>query len=587
MLGTHLLCDIGGTFIKGMVLLPGEARQLSEGRLDLQDRIRRVPSPREGGLLTDALRQLVGQFDAGSGFSSAVISTPGILHPSGRAIVNCSDHLAFLRAPGWLNELEAEWGCPARLINDADAFLLGAAELELLPRLGTVCALVIGTGLGCAVTRDARFWNPGRGPVLLGSIRTPAGSFNSLASASRLAANDADGNLAHLFQSPDSAALLDEYFATLSEIALTAAILSQADHLLIGGGICDAARIAGLDLRERIIRNWKELPPELLRWPELTVATRGNEVQLIGNAALALGQEWEQQPDCQQPAFSALATEQIHPESGDLHTLSTRNLITRLLEAEGDAHAGLLPISEMLAEVAGNIMGQWNSGGRLIYVGAGTSGRLAALDAVEIPCTFGESRDRVVAVIAGGLAEAAYRIEEAGEEDFSAAADMILLQPNHHDTVIGISASGSSRFVRSALIYASHRGAKTAMVQSATPAGNPPWDWTLPLGSGPELIAGSTRMKAGTATKKLLNCLTTAAMAGIGKIHGPYMVDMACLNDKLKDRARRILHALFSLTDAEAADVLERNAYGLRQAIEEIQSRKSALTNTPTEPIPR
>ena len=566
----HLICDIGGTWIKGATFTPDERTALTADPAELTRRMHRVPTPRDAGGFRQALLSLAAEAAAGRPVASAVVSTAGILHPSGLRLITCANHLAFLRTPDWAADLEAALGGPVRLINDAEAFLLGAAETGRVPRLGTLCVLVVGTGLGCAVSRDARHWRPQGRPSLLGSIRCGGGqTYDSLASASRLAAHDPGGNLVSVLTDPAHSATRDTYFSNLSEILLSAAILHHAEHLLLGGGLADAAREAGFDLTRAIRAHWHEPPPELGFWPDLQIATEGNALALLGAGAYAAALH---PPPPRAAAFASLTTEQADPTARDLHRQDPRAILEKLWASETAAGNALEHSLDALASLASHIISQWDDGGRILYVGAGTSGRLAALDAVEIPCTFGCSPDRVVAVIAGGLIDSALRIESEGEEDFHAAPDLILLQPGPRDTVIGISASGSAAFVRSALSYARQRGAKTALVKASEPFDQEPWDWTIPLASGPEVVAGSTRMKAGTATKKVLNFLTTTVMARTGKLRGPHMVDMACLNAKLVDRARRILTELFPLSPQEADALLVRHNFQLRSAIESLEN---------------
>ena len=204
----------------------------------------------------------------------------------------------------------------------------------------------------------------------------------------------------------------------------------------------------------------------------------------------------------------------------------------------------------------------------MIYVGAGTSGRLAALDAIEIPCTFGLERDRFVAVIAGGVADSALTVEGGGEEDCSGIPDLMLLQPGANDVVIGISASGSTFFVRSALHYARACGADTVLVHEGHVPDRESFcgDGVL-LRSGRECIDGSTRLKAGTAAKKALNIISTTALVLLGKTRRGYMIDVVASNEKLRRRAERILSSLTGVTAAEARSRLESNGYRLRDAL--------------------
>lgn len=562
----HLVFDLGGTWLKAAAFAADEFPSFVASPAALAARVRRRSSPSEPDGLARAMRQLAGEVAEGGTVQSAVVSTAGILHPSGRHLTACAEHLSFLRCPEWIADLEKTLSAPVRLINDAEAFLLGAAETGLVPRTGTLCALVIGTGLGCAVSKDARHWRPQGRPSLLGSIRCGGGStYDSLASASRLAAHSTRGDLLEVLTAPAFADVRTAYFSTLSEILATAGILHDADEILIGGGLADARRDADIDLASEIRNHWGTVPPETGRRPTLRIAPYGNALTLLGAGALALSLSLPRD----RANFGELATEQSHPASRNLHRESARKILNHLWQAETEAGAAQESSLDALAELTEHIVTQWESGGRILYVGAGTSGRIAALDAVEIPCTFGCPPDRVVAVVAGGLIESALRIESEGEEDFSAAPDLILLQPGPHDTVVGISASGSAAYVRTALTYARSRGAHTVLV-TATPQPGP-WDGTIPLASGCEIIAGSTRMKAGTATKKVLNFLSTTVMARLGKLRGPHMIDMTCLNAKLEHRAIRILRDLFPLSETQAKTLLEQNHYNLRHSIETVE----------------
>ena len=206
------------------------------------------------------------------------------------------------------------------------------------------------------------------------------------------------------------------------------------------------------------------------------------------------------------------------------------------------------------------------AGGRLIYVGCGASGRLAACDATELNCTFGLPLHQALALISGGAAEALMTIESEFEEDASSVPDLLLMDPNASDVVIGISASGSAYFVQSALALARSRGCYTVLL-SAQERASVPVDQHIGLMTGAELVTGSTRMKAGTATKKILNALTTSAMILNGKVAGTFMIDLACVNEKLVARAVRIIQTLHGVTAEDARDVLERNEMRLSAAL--------------------
>jgi N-acetylmuramic acid 6-phosphate (MurNAc-6-P) etherase len=176
-------------------------------------------------------------------------------------------------------------------------------------------------------------------------------------------------------------------------------------------------------------------------------------------------------------------------------------------------------------------------------------------------------------LISGGVADAAIEIESDFEEDASAIPEMLLLNITSDDTVIGISASGNAWFVQSALAFSKSRGALTVIIQRDYAEESLSFcDQVIPLRSGNEVVAGSTRMKAGTATKKMLNFISSAVMIGMGKVAGPYMVDMACINNKLVDRAKSILGILYNLDDLEADQSLRDAGMNLGQVIRKIQS---------------
>ena len=175
-----------------------------------------------------------------------------------------------------------------------------------------------------------------------------------------------------------------------------------------------------------------------------------------------------------------------------------------------------------------------------------------------------------MAVVAGGLADAGLTIESEGEEDVSAVPDLLLLQPSSRDVVLGLSASGTAFFVRSALAYARQRGAWTVLVHESELAGEPCSDDAIRLHSGPECLAGSTRMKAGTATKKILNILSTTAMIRLGKVRRGRMIDVVASNDKLRRRAQGILADLAGISADEAGRLLAAHGYRLRETLQSL-----------------
>jgi len=209
------------------------------------------------------------------------------------------------------------------------------------------------------------------------------------------------------------------------------------------------------------------------------------------------------------------------------------------------------------------------SGGRIIYVGAGTSGRLGVMDASEMPPTFGTDPEMVQGVIAGGFA-ALTRAQEGAEDRVSDGADeMDRLEVSQRDFVLGIAASGTTPFVHGALGRARERGAKVGFLLCTHPRRDlfDRHDVVIAPLVGPEAVTGSTRLKAGTATKMVLNMISTGAMIGVGKVFGNLMVDLQATNQKLQDRSERILMEMCDLDRSAAKSLLERAAGSVKLAI--------------------
>jgi N-acetylmuramic acid 6-phosphate etherase len=258
------------------------------------------------------------------------------------------------------------------------------------------------------------------------------------------------------------------------------------------------------------------------------------------------------------PGLEQRPTEGLHPLAERIERLSTQDFL-RAMHAEDlyAVHAvGLaLPALEKAADAA---TASLRAGGRLIYVGAGTSGRLAALDAAECPPTFGVSPSRVVALIAGGR-RALDRAVEGAEDDAAAGGRALQrLRPTSRDTVIGLTASGDTPFVVGALSIARRAGAATVLICGGLPpASRQPAAITVHLDTGPELVQGSTRLKAGTAAKLALNMISTRAMAASGKVLRGRMVELRPTSEKLRRRATRIVAELGGLSVNRAAALVE------------------------------
>jgi N-acetylmuramic acid 6-phosphate etherase len=239
--------------------------------------------------------------------------------------------------------------------------------------------------------------------------------------------------------------------------------------------------------------------------------------------------------------FGQLPTEAVHARADRLDALPTRELVRALnredavaVRAVGEAGADIAALADALAGVI-------RGGGRLYYVGAGTSGRLGALDAAEWPPTFGTPRSLAVAVIAGGPRALQRAIEEIEAQPKAGAR--ALREVTGRDLVIGITASGTTPFVHGALAEARRRGATTALV-TCNPGAKARVDHRVTADTGAELVAGSTRLKAGTATKLILNAISTAAMIRLGRVKRGRMAFVQPLNPKLRARAKRIARDL-------------------------------------------
>jgi N-acetylmuramic acid 6-phosphate etherase len=236
-----------------------------------------------------------------------------------------------------------------------------------------------------------------------------------------------------------------------------------------------------------------------------------------------------------------LDTEQVNPRTRNLDQCSTLDLLTLMNEEDWRVPAAVAEALPAVAEAVELIAGALGRGGRLFYVGAGTSGRLGVLDAYECPPTFGTPPELVQALVAGGVARD--RADESAEDDPAlGAADLAGRGLTAADVVVGIAASGRTPYVVGALEYARSAGASTvALACSRGSVIGALADRAIEVAVGPEALTGSTRLKAGTAQKLVLNMISTATMVKLGKAYGNFMVDMQPSNGKLRQRARGIV----------------------------------------------
>jgi N-acetylmuramic acid 6-phosphate etherase len=252
-----------------------------------------------------------------------------------------------------------------------------------------------------------------------------------------------------------------------------------------------------------------------------------------------------------------LTTEARNPASEDLDGLSAAEIV-RLINSEDAKVAGAVgEQAGAIAQAIDIIAERLAVGGRLIYIGAGTSGRLGVLDAVECPPTFNTQSTQVVGLIAGGYTALTSAVEGAEDKPELAIADLKSVNLTSGDVVVGIATSGRTPYVIGSLEYAKSVGAYTIGLSCNRDAEIATrCDLSIAPVVGAEVVSGSTRMKAGTATKMVLNMLTTGAMIRLGKTYGNLMVDLRASNSKLADRARRIVRAVTNLTDQESERLL-------------------------------
>jgi len=261
-------------------------------------------------------------------------------------------------------------------------------------------------------------------------------------------------------------------------------------------------------------------------------------------------------------------TEKRNPRSIDIDARSTVEIVDLINAEDRGVPQAVAKERERIAAAVDLIVERFRTGGRLFYVGAGTSGRLGVLDASECPPTFGVSRSLVQGIIAGGRRALVRSIEGAEDypDDGAEAVDRRRVGPT--DVVVGLAACGMTPFVRGALQRARRIGAATVFVTCAPEAvRSAPADIVINPVVGPEVVTGSTRMKAGTATKLVLNTLTTTAMVRLGKVYGNLMVDLQAVNDKLRDRSVRIVMDVTGLSRSRARTLLRRAGGKVKPAI--------------------
>lgn len=276
-------------------------------------------------------------------------------------------------------------------------------------------------------------------------------------------------------------------------------------------------------------------------------------------------------------SLDRLLTEKRNPDTKNIDMLSTLEIVATIQREDEKVAAAVRAVLPEVAQAVDLIVAAMKHGGRLFYLGAGTSGRLGVLDAAECPPTFNTEPELVQAVIAGG-ADAIFKAVEGAEDDlFQAEIDLQARGLQPIDVVVGLSASGRTPYVIGGLRYAEKLGcARVAVVCVADAELSASAQLTIAAVAGPEVIAGSTRMKAGTAQKMVLNMLSTASMIKLGKTYGNLMVDVRATNAKLTARVQRMVKDVTGATEIEVAEALEKAAGSAKTAIVILLGRLTA-----------
>jgi N-acetylmuramic acid 6-phosphate etherase len=263
-----------------------------------------------------------------------------------------------------------------------------------------------------------------------------------------------------------------------------------------------------------------------------------------------------------------MLTEKPNPRSTHIDQLSTLDILRVINDEDAAVAVAVRRVLPAIAQAVDTITDHLRQGGRLLYVGAGTSGRLGVLDAVECVPTFSTSPEMVQGILAGGHAALTLPVEGVEDDHDAGYRKLIEVGVNARDVVVGIAASGRTPYVIGALKAANEHGAATVVIVCNEPA--PLLDLAqIPIAAvvGPEVIAGSTRLKAGSAQKMILNMLSTASMIRLGKVYGNLMVDVKITNQKLAQRARGIVSQVTGVSDDEAARLLEQTHNEVKPAV--------------------
>ena len=279
-----------------------------------------------------------------------------------------------------------------------------------------------------------------------------------------------------------------------------------------------------------------------------------------------------------------LKTEQQNKNSVSIDSLTIGEVLRTINDEDQKVSNAVKKALPKIEKVVNYAKSALVSGGRVFYIGAGTSGRLGVLDASECPPTYSVPSDWFIGIIAGGDKALRESIEGAEDQSNSSREDLKKYKLTDKDLVIGISCSGAARYVISSLEYARKKGCRTAyLITNPTPFLNTDVDAMIIVDTGPEVITGSTRMKAGTATKMVLNMISTATMVSMGKVYGNLMVDLMAVNKKLVDRGTRIIQQVTGLDYDSSQNALMNANKSVKTAI--VMIKKNCDLDEATEKI--
>lgn len=278
-------------------------------------------------------------------------------------------------------------------------------------------------------------------------------------------------------------------------------------------------------------------------------------------------------------SLTELVTEQVNPNTVAIDTMSSEEIVRLMNEEDHLVAEAVQRETANIARAVDLIVTQLQKGGRLIYHGAGTSGRLGMLDALECPPTFGVSPDRVIFILAGGTESFVRGIEGAEDDGEAGKNDFLAVRPTPDDCLVAISASGRTPYSLAALKEAKRRGIPRITLACNSPAAISQFaDVAIEIECGPEVLVGSTRLKAGTAQKMVLNMLSTASMIRMGKVYQNLMVDVQPINVKLRERAKRMVMMATGVTEEEAVRALDAASWHTKTAIVMLLTGESVET---------